>query len=79
MKKLFFSFTGSSFIADPGQRGSPGGASGSGQDYTVQADDTLSVWPINIWAICFAWPIIWDATNAKAKTDKTYQKFPTPT
>jgi len=49
-----------------------------GQEYTVQADDWLSKLAEKNYGDVFAWPIIWEATNAKAAEDSSYAVIDDP-
>jgi phosphonate transport system substrate-binding protein len=49
-----------------------------GENYTVQADDWLSKLADKFLGDVFAWPAIWEATNAKALTDPTYTQIADP-
>ena len=49
-----------------------------GQDYTVQKDDWLSKLADKFLGDLFAWPAIWEATNAKAATDDSFAAIDNP-
>lgn len=49
-----------------------------GQEYTVQADDWLSKLAEKNYGDIFAWPIIWEATNAKAEEDDSFNVIENP-
>ncbi|MFQ5575541.1 MAG: PhnD/SsuA/transferrin family substrate-binding protein [Anaerolineae bacterium] len=51
---------------------------GGGEDYTVQKDDWLSKLADKFLGDIFAWPAIWEATNAKAETDSSYTRIVNP-
>ncbi len=53
------------------------GAEG-GTDYVVQKDDWLSKLADKFLGDIFAWPAIWEATNAKAETDSSYAHIDNP-
>ena len=78
MKKMFFSLLAVVLLLTLVSGAALAAPAAAGQDYTVQADDTLSGLADKYLGDLFAWPIIWDATNAKAKTDKTYQEITNP-
>jgi len=49
-----------------------------GTDYVVQKDDWLSKLADKFLGDIFAWPAIWEATNAKAETDSSYAHIDNP-
>jgi len=49
-----------------------------GETYTIQADDWLSKLADKFLGDLFAWPAIWEATNAKAETDDSYTRIINP-
>jgi branched-chain amino acid transport system substrate-binding protein len=49
-----------------------------GQQYVVQADDWLSKLAEKNYGDVLAWPIIWEATNAKAAEDDSFAKIDNP-
>jgi branched-chain amino acid transport system substrate-binding protein len=49
-----------------------------GQEYIVQADDWLSKLAEKNYGDVLAWPIIWDATNAKAAEDNSFAVIEDP-
>lgn len=49
-----------------------------GTDHTVQKDDWLSKLADKFLGDLFAWPAIWEATNAKAETDSSYARIANP-
>ncbi|GAB4434858.1 MAG: hypothetical protein Kow0031_16620 [Anaerolineae bacterium] len=49
-----------------------------GQEYTVQADDWLSKLAEKNYGDVLAWPVIWQATNAKAAEDDSFATIPDP-
>ncbi len=51
---------------------------GGGTDYVVQKDDWLSKLADKFLGDIFAWPAIWEATNAKAQTDPSYTHIDNP-
>ena len=51
---------------------------GGGQEYVVQADDWLSKLAEKNYGDVFAWPIIWEATNAKAAEDDSFAVIENP-
>jgi branched-chain amino acid transport system substrate-binding protein len=51
---------------------------GGGQEYIVQADDWLSKLADKNYGDVLAWPIIWEATNAKAAEDSTFAVIENP-
>lgn len=67
---LLCTLVGGTVLAAPPAQG--------GQTYTVQADDWLSKVAEKYLGDVYAWPVIWDATNAKAATDPTYTRIENP-
>jgi len=67
---VLFSLTMSVAAAPPIQ--------GGGEDYVVQKDDWLSKLADKFLGDIFAWPAIWEATNAKAETDPSYTHIVNP-
>ncbi|MCG3208178.1 MAG: hypothetical protein FOGNACKC_01780 [Anaerolineae bacterium] len=61
---------GAAYAAPPQQ--------GGGQEYTVQADDWLSKLAEKNYGDVLAWPVIWQATNAKAAEDTSFVAIPDP-
>lgn len=57
-------------FAAPSQQG--------GQEYTVQADDWLSKLAEKNYGDVLAWPVIWQATQAKAAEDDSFATIPDP-
>lgn len=53
-------------------------AQDGGETYTIQADDWLSKLADKFLGDVFAWPAIWEATNAKAAEDPTYARIIDP-
>lgn len=51
---------------------------GSGEEYTVQADDWLSKLAEKNYGDVLAWPVIWKATNLKAEQDPSFASIPNP-
>jgi iron(III) transport system substrate-binding protein len=51
---------------------------GSGQEYTVQADDWLSKLAEKNYGDVLAWPVIWKATVARAETDDSFANIVDP-
>jgi iron(III) transport system substrate-binding protein len=49
-----------------------------GQEYVVQADDWLSKLAEKNYGDVLAWPVIWQATNAKAAEDPSFANIPDP-
>jgi len=49
-----------------------------GTDYVVQKDDWLSKLADKFLGDIFAWPAVWEATNAKAETDSSYAHIDNP-
>ncbi len=67
---MLFSLALSVSAAPPAQDG--------GTDHTVQKDDWLSKLADKFLGDLFAWPAIWEATNAKAETDSSYARIANP-
>jgi branched-chain amino acid transport system substrate-binding protein len=53
-------------------------AQAGGQEYVVQADDWLSKLAEKTYGDVLAWPIIWEATNAKAAEDSSFALIENP-
>ena len=51
---------------------------GGGQEYVVQADDWLSKLAEKNYGDVQAWPVIWEATNAKAEEDASFAMIENP-